>query len=59
MMPIVYGAIALLFAAAAIGSLAGAIGFAGIRLWAGAVFLTLLALPLGGAAFAFAMRALE
>lgn len=58
-MPIVYGAIAMLFAAGAIGSLVAAIGFVGIRLWTGAALLVLLALMLGGGAFAFAMRALE
>jgi hypothetical protein len=59
MMTIVYGAIALLFAAGAIGSLIAAIGFVGVRLWTGVALLALLALLLGGGACSFAMRAME
>jgi len=56
-MPAVHAAIALLFAAGAVGALAAAVGFVRIRLWTGAALLLLLALMLGGGASSFAMRA--
>jgi hypothetical protein len=59
LLPIVYGAVALLFATGAIGSLVAGVGFIRVRLWTGAALLLLLVLLLGGGAFSFALRALE